>query len=118
MVASLQEAGISGWSTYPVELFGKQGEPLGTYHGLIVHGRCGAIDDSRSERTTKEFPAAVLPIWRGLYFDEDSWDGADIFMPSDETGWIFVTERAKHIFAARAKNVRFTTLTEVDGLDV
>ena len=118
MVSSLQEAGISGWSTYPVELFGKQGEPLGTYHGLIVHGRCGAVDKSRSVRTTKEFPGGVFPIWRGLYFDEDSWDGSDIFMPSDETGWVFVTTRAKEVFAECAKNVCFTALADIDGFDV
>ena len=118
LLSSLQEAGISGWSTYPVELFGKQGEPLGTYHGLIVHGRCGAMDDSRSVQTTKEFPGGVFPIWRGLYFDEGSWDGSDIFMPSDETRWVFFTARAKRIFTACVKTVQFIALTDIDGFDV
>ena len=64
MVSSLQEAGISGWSTFPVELFGNRGEPFGTYHGLVVHGRCGALDKSRSVHTTQQLPGGVLPIWR------------------------------------------------------
>jgi hypothetical protein len=53
-VVALDEAEITGWMSYPVEVTGSRGEPLPGYHGFAVTGRCGRIDDDLS-------PPVVLP---------------------------------------------------------
>ena len=116
VVASLREAGLSGWATYPVALTGKEGESLGTYFGLVVKGRCGPIDMGRCRREEKEYPAGAFPVLKGLYFEEESWDGSDFFMPSDGTAWVFVTGAAKKALGRRARNVRFEVLDDVEQM--
>jgi hypothetical protein len=80
VVDLLRSSGFTGWRLVPVELRHKAGDVLSTYHYLCVHGRCGAIDDSRSERMEKRFPGGVFPVLKGLYFDPATWDGSDIFI--------------------------------------
>jgi hypothetical protein len=48
VVNLLNEIGARGWSTYDVQLSGKDGKLIEGYHGLAIHGRCGPIDDSRT----------------------------------------------------------------------
>src|SRR5438128_481558 len=36
VVSILKSAGFAGWDTYRVEMFGKSGEPIAGYQGLIV----------------------------------------------------------------------------------
>ena len=110
---------FSGWSTFPVEVYGKKGERIPGYHGLVVTGRCGPIDDSRS-RPVVEPPARPqgrpTRMWIGLYFDPRTWDGSDLFLPE---GWasIFVTEAVKKALEkAKITNVMFTRLTEAENL--
>ena len=43
----LFDSGFEAWSTYDVELTGKNGESWPGYYGLVVHGRCGEIDEPR-----------------------------------------------------------------------
>jgi hypothetical protein len=87
------------------------------YGGLVVTGRCGAIDRSRSEIVLYEYPAGWFPDGRGLFFAEDSWDGTDVFMADDETGYIFVTDRVRRALAKTA-NVMFEAAAEVRIPDV
>jgi len=114
LVNAMKAAGSTGWSTYPVEVKGKSGESLPDYHGLIVLGRCRPVSTERSMRVMKEFPSGFFPVLRGLAFDETSWDGSDVFMPEDGTAWVFVTEVVRSLISARAKNVRFTPMEEIE----
>jgi hypothetical protein len=115
VVRLLEDGGFSGWKTYPVQLFGKDGAPISGYHGLSVHGRCGPIENDRSETVDRTFPARVSPVWRGLYFDPTTWDGSDVFMPAGKVGWIFAVEAVKRAFAkAKVKNVVFTRLDQFE----
>jgi hypothetical protein len=114
LVNTLHTEGITGWSTYPVEMKGKNGEPLPTYCGLVVLGRCGPATSDHGTRVMKEFPGGFFPVQRGLSFDESSWDGSDVFMPVGATAYVFVTDRFREIILARAKNVRFTPLGEIE----
>ena len=109
LVDALRQAGVSGWSTYPVELSGKDGATFGTYRGLVVHGRCGPIDRSSRKAPAPAGPASVV---KGLFFDEGTWDGSDIFMPGDDTAFVFFTERAKDLLAARGRGLTITSLME------
>lgn len=64
----------------------------------------------------KDYPAGSFPILKGLYFDERSWDGSDIFRPSDDTAWIFITNRVKNVLSAKTKNIRFVPLEDVEHM--
>jgi hypothetical protein len=106
---------FTGWDTYPVKVFGKEGVPMPGYSGLAVRGRCGPIDRGLSKKIDKIYPGGVFPVWRGMYFDAATWDGSDVFMPAGNGGWIFVVEAVKRAFdKAKVKNVRFTPLDEVE----
>jgi hypothetical protein len=108
---------FDGWDTYEVALSGKSGEQIAGYCGLVVHGRCGLIDNSLSTKFEKTMPGGVFSSWRGLYFDPETWDGSDMFMPEGGSGWIFVVGAVKDAFEkAKVKNVVFTPLSDVERI--
>jgi len=112
----LREGGFTGWSTYPVEVYGKHGELIPGYHGLAITGRCGPIDDSMSELIWCEpvQPGKTKHYQRllGLYFDPESWDGSDLFCP-EGTARVIVRDVVKDALeAVKITNVDFTSITE------
>jgi hypothetical protein len=111
--------GFTGWDTYPVEVYDKDGKLIEGYQGISIYGSCGPIDNSMSEVLLKD---PITPkgkpyrVWKGLYFDLDTWDGSDIFVPKT-TGFMIVTERVKvAIEKARFKNFDFERLTEIERM--
>lgn len=104
---------VTGWSTYPVEVFDQQGRLLDGYHGLALTGGVCDADYSLSSVVTKPPPTprgSSYDVYRGLYFDVDQWDGADMF-------WVgrvrVVVERVKKVLEQNdVSNVCFTRLTE------
>jgi hypothetical protein len=116
VVELLRANGVTGWSTYPVEVYGRKGEPLPGYHGFAVTGNECRRDRSRSQILTRQAVPGGEPfkVYKGLYFYEEDWDGSDIFRVSNSGGTI-VTEKVKKIFKqAKIKNVRLTPLPEVE----
>jgi hypothetical protein len=114
LVDTLREHGFTGWRTYPVELFGKSGERITGYEGLAVTGRCGPVDESKSEHFKKQYPGGLFTKLRGYYFNPESWDGSDLFMPS---GWgaKFVVQEVKDALTeAGIDNIEFTRLDQVE----
>lgn len=110
---------FTGWTTYPVEVYGKRGESIPGYHGLAVTGRCGPIDDSQSRLVIEPPPVPQgrpRKKWVGLYFDPKTWDGSDLFLP-ESGGGTFVTEGVRTAMeSAHISNVRFTRLTEAENM--
>ena len=117
LVGVLRAIGATGWSTYPVDASDRNGAPLDGYAGLAITGRVGALDRTRSEIIQKPAPTptgTAYAMLKGLYFDEGTWDGSDIFLVED-TLYIVVSERVKRALErARITNVRFTRLTDVE----
>ncbi len=117
VVAALRAVSASGWGTYPVRLEAEDGTEVTGYSGLVVSGRCGAIDNTRSVQVEKAVvgnPKGNAPVWKGLYFAEESWDGSDIFRPSG-TGYIFVTEKVRAALdRAKVTNLTYTALAEYE----
>lgn len=115
----LREGGFMGWKTYPIRVNARRSSLLDGYVGLVVTGRSGAIDDSRSERVIlppKTPQGQAIPAWRGLYFDPSSWDGNEFFVPSG-TAHIIVGDAVRRaIEAAGLSNFRFTPLAEFERL--
>ena len=115
--SGLRAAGVTGWDSLPIDtgFFG----PITGYEVLRVLGRCGPIDNSKSERVILPPPVpkgAAMPGWRGLYFDPSSWDGSDIFGPK-ATGQIFVTEKAAGVIRQmKPSNVHLEPLASVERM--
>jgi hypothetical protein len=83
---ALTRGGFSGWSTFPICVEGPMAESLAGYAGLAVTGRSGPIDDSLSARILRPGPSGrPAPHRLGLYPEPDSWDGSDIFTPTDSS---------------------------------
>jgi hypothetical protein len=117
LLTLLIDQGISGWNTYPVELYNRQRERLDSYMGIAITGPECQRDRSRSEIVDK--PPPVLggqgyQVYRGLYFDESQWDGSDLFRVN-EGGGIVVTDRVHRLFHMhKIRNAKFTPLPEVE----
>jgi hypothetical protein len=108
VIALLQDSAVSGWSSYPVEVLNRDGEVLEGYAGLSIIGRCGRMEFERSLEVPKEYPAGTFPVYKGLFFPPESWDGSDFFMPSDGTLYVFAVDRVQKLFRkARITNVAF-----------
>lgn len=119
VVELLQANHVTGWSTYPVEVYGRKGEPLPGYYGFAVTGSGCRRDRSRSQIFTKQAVPGGKPfeVYKGLYFYEEDWDGSDFFIVRS-FGGIVVTEKVQRLFKkAKIANVRFIPLPEVE-LDV
>lgn len=116
VIESFVANGFTGWATYPVELFGSDRQIIAGYQGLAVTGRCGPIDDARSAPYIAPPPVPEGESsrwWRGLYFDEASWDGSDIFKPDGLNTYRFVTEAVRDVIEdASFTNFSFTPLAE------
>ncbi len=113
VIRILSDNEVSGWSTYPVELFDPQGGLLADYHGLAVTGAVCDADYSRSAVVTKPPPAPrgkSYDVYKGLFFDENQWDGSDMFWVG---GVRVVVDKVKRIFERnKIDNVKFTPLSE------
>jgi hypothetical protein len=102
-------ARFSGWSSYPVELLGKQRELIDGYTGLAIPGKSGRIVPDRSRLEQHDFEWWFV----GQYFDTSTWDGSDFFYPKFGIGPI-ITERARQqLLSAKISNVRTYRLPEV-----
>jgi hypothetical protein len=114
-VETLEAGGFTGWRTFGVEVFRKDGTELDGYHGFAVTGRAGPVDHSRSEPVWVE---PILPSgqrhqrFRGLYFDPDTWDGSDIFFPGESAITVLGEDVKEALEAAGVTNVEFQRLTE------
>jgi hypothetical protein len=114
---ALRSAGVTGWDSLSVDT--SQFQALSGYEVLRVLGRCGQIDDSKSERVILPPPVPrgeVVSGWRGLYFDSPSWDGSDVFGPP-RTGHIFLTEKAAGVIRQmKPSNASLEPLSSVERL--
>lgn len=117
VIELLSEHGITGWSTFPVEVYDRQGGPLPGYHGFAITGPVCRRDKSRSQIVAKPPPVPEgegREVYRGLYFDESQWDGSDFFWV-DRSGGRVVTERVYRLFKRnKISNVRLVPLPEVE----
>lgn len=109
---------ISGFTTYSVQLQPLSGVPQSSYFRLAVTGRSGPIQDEKSERVTRRNPrtGAAFTVFSGIHFAENSWDGSDLFFPSDPNdAHLFCTKRVVDLFLARKlRGASFTSLPDVE----
>jgi uncharacterized protein YjbI with pentapeptide repeats len=117
VIRVLRESGFTGWETYPVAVPGRWGLRLRGIAGLAITGRCGPIDETKSERRSRppHVPGGeAVEVLVGCYFDAATWDGSDLFLPE---GWgaAVVTERVKTALErAGVRNAHFERLSEYE----
>jgi hypothetical protein len=112
IIQALVDNNITGWRPLDVIVESKKGTVVEGYTGLVVTGRCGPIDNSRSEWNPPASGPIIVP-WKGIYFDASTWDGADIFRPP-RTSLTFLTRRVRDIFASLdATNIITVALSEI-----
>jgi hypothetical protein len=114
VVNLLEENRFNGWSTYPVEVSDRKGNTLTDYHGFAIMSYAGERDRSRSpiiEREPIALGGKVRKVYKGFYFDENKWDGADIFRV--HTSWLVVTKAVRDAFIkSKIRNVEFIALPD------
>lgn len=113
VIDALSARAFSGWSSFEVPLTGRDSEDLGAYHGLVVTGRCGPVQRDRSTVFELDAPGGPYLKERGLYFDEGSWDGSDLFIPAVGVTFI-VTEEVVEAIGGVTRNVHFVRRTEYE----
>lgn len=113
VVERMLRDGIQGFSTYSASLLGKNGKVINGYMGWIVSGRCDPINYERSHEFVTDLGGGETTELRGLFFDEQSWDGSDVFMCRDNTAHVFFSERARRCLEPAVSNTSFEELSQV-----
>jgi hypothetical protein len=118
---AFREARLSGWDTLAVELRDRTGETIDGYLLLVIVGRCGPLDNTRSVRINKIMTRnrkGYAPVWKGLYFDEDTWDGSDLFAPQG-TAFFFATRQVKDVLEKiSATNFQIKPLKDIERVSL
>ena len=109
LIDGFKAQSFSGWRTYPAHV---EANAKGhAYFGLSITGRCGRIDHNQGEWLNRDDePGRFL---RGLFFDVQSWDGSDFFVPE---GTLYICTRRRvrdYLEAASVKNIKCERLTDV-----
>lgn len=117
----LEKHEIRGWISYRVRVFDFGGAEIPGYMGLGITGRCeGRIEFDKRESALVYRPSAKgkpMPHFHGLGFDRDRWDGSDIFMDQEGTGWILVTGRVAKLFKkCKVSNCVFQPVESIELL--
>lgn len=112
---ALHHAGITGFVAVPAIL--QSHTTTKEYACLVVTGRAGE-EDLRTGKIIDLGPIAPgAPskiVKRGVFFDEATWDGADMFLLKDKRH-VIVTEKVKDIVVELGlSNVRVVPLEEVE----
>ena len=88
VIGLLRDGGFTGWDTYPVEVFLKDGSRLPGYRGLMVTGGECDTDISLSEQvdTIGPWPYGQADVClKELPIVLDSWDGSDMFRLGEQS---------------------------------
>ena len=106
---------FTGWKSYPVRLFEKNGTEVFGYNGFSVTGKAGKIDWEKSEVVQIPGPideTITYPYYKGIPIDMSKWDGSDIFM-AEGCRFYFSTEKVyKVLKKAKITNIEFERTTE------
>ena len=110
VIEVLSDNNITGWKTYPIEVYDKNENYIGGYHGLSITGRCEAVKPSLAEPWIDSYGENTL---KGMPLDLDNtWDGSDIFLLPG-TGFVFMSKRAKKIIEKdKITNITFDDIAD------
>lgn len=120
VVDILRKNSIIGWEVFPAKIEFSELAAV-EYFGLMITGKCGKIDSSKSKilmvsNPNRNFHVSMKKM--GIYFDIGTWDRSEIFSPSG-TNYICLTNRVKKILEnAMLTNIDFRKITEMEVYSV
>lgn len=106
---------FTGWKSYPVRLFEKNGMEVFGYNGFSVTGKAGKIDWEQSEVIQIPGPidrTITYPYYKGIPIDMSQWDGSDIFMAEGKRFYFLTEQVYKVLKKAKITNIKFEKATE------
>src|ERR1043166_1022728 len=59
-----RDSHITGWSTFPVEVYDRDTVRIEGFEGFSVTGRCGRIDPALSTPVQKQMPGGIFPYFK------------------------------------------------------
>lgn len=114
----LEENHLTGWKSYSVNLFDKEGNEINGYHGISITGRCGDIDYNKCEIIEKKMSTGqVYKVYKGLYVGLNESDGTDFFLPGKSMKTIVTSRAAKLIKENKLTNVDLVNLADIETYD-
>lgn len=115
MKKTLEENHLTGWETYPVKIYDKNGNEVVGYHGFSIIGRCGNLDYSKSEIIEKQLvpDGPIVKYYKGVWLDLNQWDGSDFFMPPTTYERI-ITKKAAEVLKKNKFNVILENLEDYE----
>jgi hypothetical protein len=120
LVRVLTDEKVTGWSPWEAIVRMPDGGGRSDYKGLSVQGSAGPIDVGAGQATLKPRrygSGGAISTRLGLPFEQSSWDGTDIFVPSG-TGYILCVERVRELFRKHGvTNARLTPIEEIEQLE-
>ena len=112
VVDVLSSNNITGWKTYPVEVYDRNENYIGGYYGFTITGRCLALKPSLAEPYVKQYPGGPYNTYKGNPLNLDYWDGSDIFLLQG-TRFQFVSKKVKNIIKInKLTNICFEDIAE------
>jgi hypothetical protein len=111
---TLEENNLTGWKTYPIILFDKQGQKIPNYHGLSISGRCSKEDFSESKIIEKKFveKGPIVKFYKGLKVTPDT--EVDFFMPPVSLT-IYLSKNAALILQKnKLKHLKLTPIDQIE----
>jgi hypothetical protein len=115
-IGILEKNKLTGWKTFNIKVFDKNGNEVNGYHGLSITGRCGEVDFNKSTIIEKRLvPHGPLGnYYKGYYVGLDEWDNSDFFIPR-HTIAIIVTKRAAEVIKGnKLTNIILTDLADIE----
>ena len=104
----LKDNKITGWRTYPIELYDKKGNQINGYSGFSVVGSGGSLGNLEQRRKDSI---------SHMQFFINQWDGSDFFSFED-TLFIITTQNVKDLFKKnKIDAVEFSPITDC-GIDL
>lgn len=107
IIQLLKDNNITGWKTYPIILFDRNGNVIKGYNGFSVTGRAGKIHELVPE-------SEIIYEERNRYrqWERASWDGSD-FAHIEGRFKTICTNKVKDVFMkAKIKGLKFTPFEE------
>ena len=115
-------SGVTGWEGIPVDVRRADGHAVRGYYLFVVKGRSGPIDNARSVQVDRirlvKGSQRLSKVWMGLFFDESTWDGSDVFAPG-RSAFCFVTQKVKDILEREnATNFSIRALVDIERMSL
>ena len=106
---------LTGWKTFPVEVLDKRKRKIEGYYGMTITGKCGPVDNSKSEIVLSQDSYFLgEKAYKGYYIGLDKWDGSDFFIP-EEDSWLIGSQKVVDVFKEnQIKRLKPVNLADVE----